>query len=87
MMRHCQVRNSPRNIEPNNCFLLIWMLINHFLDFPNTPTKLQKSMLPVEVTSTEVTSDNENDKSVYEAHLSSNLQKVSLKMNEKEGRC
>lgn len=44
-------------------------------------------MLPVEVTSTEVTSDNENDKSVYEAHLSSNLQKVSLKMNEKEGRC
>ncbi|RZC37064.1 prune -like 2 [Asbolus verrucosus] len=30
-------------------------------------------------------SDTENDKSVYEAHLSSNLQNVSLTMNEKEG--
>lgn len=32
-------------------------------------------------------SDTENDKSVYEAHLSSNLQNVALTMNEKEGKC
>lgn len=30
-------------------------------------------------------SDNENEKSVYEAHLSSNLQNVAMTMNEKEG--
>jgi len=41
--------------------------------------------LPVE-TSYDPTSDTENDKSIYEAHLSSNLQNVSLTMNEKEGR-
>ncbi|KAJ8958771.1 hypothetical protein NQ314_006370 [Rhamnusium bicolor] len=41
--------------------------------------------LPVEMTPHDLPSDNENDKSVYEAHLSSNLQNVSLTMNEKEG--
>lgn len=41
--------------------------------------------LPLEVTHLEL-SDTENDKSVYEAHLSSNLQNVSLTMNEKEGK-
>lgn len=41
--------------------------------------------LPVEVTHDVHNSDNENEKSVYEAHLSSNLQNVSLTMNEKEG--
>lgn len=41
--------------------------------------------LPVE-TSYDPTSDTENDKSIYEAHLSSNLQNVSLTMNEKEGK-
>lgn len=40
--------------------------------------------LPLEVNNTEL-SDTENDKSVYEAHLSSNLQNVCLTMNEKEG--
>lgn len=58
-----------------------------FLEFPESPSVLKNSMmydLPVEVTQTEF-SDTENDKSVYEAHLSSNLQKVSLTMNEKEG--
>ena len=42
--------------------------------------------LPLEVTNAEL-SDTENDKSVYEAHLSSNLQNVCLTMNEKEGMC
>lgn len=44
--------------------------------------------LPVEMVVHDIPSDteNENDKSVYEAHLSSNLQNVSLTMNEKEGK-
>lgn len=42
--------------------------------------------LPVEMVAHDISSDNENDKSVYEAHLSSNLQNVSLTMNEKEGK-
>lgn len=44
--------------------------------------------LPVEMVAHDIPSDNENenDKSVYEAHLSSNLQNVSLTMNEKEGK-
>ncbi|KAG5867291.1 hypothetical protein JTB14_031759 [Gonioctena quinquepunctata] len=57
-------------------------------DFPNSPSALKKSIhfeLPIEVSSHDAVSDNENDKSVYEAHLSSNLQNVSLTMNEKEG--
>lgn len=56
-------------------------------DFPSSPSALKKLLmyeLPVE-TSYDPTSDTENDKSVYEAHLSSNLQNVSLTMNEKEG--
>nr|XP_023017961.1 protein prune homolog 2 [Leptinotarsa decemlineata] len=56
-------------------------------DFPSSPSALKKSIqfdLPVEV-SHDTLSDNENDKSIYEAHLSSNLQNVSLTMNEKEG--
>lgn len=64
------------------------MIGNCFLDFPDSPSALRKSMLydlPVEIAPNDITSDNENDKSVYEAHLSSNFQKVSLTMNEKEG--
>ncbi|KAF2895733.1 hypothetical protein ILUMI_10437 [Ignelater luminosus] len=56
-------------------------------DFPESPSALKKSLMydmPLEYTQTDL-SDNENDKSVYEAHLSSNLQNVSLTMNEKEG--
>ncbi|CAG9766231.1 unnamed protein product [Ceutorhynchus assimilis] len=56
-------------------------------DFPKSPSALKKLLmydLPGE-TSHEPTSDTENDKSIYEAHLSSNLQNVSLTMNEKEG--
>lgn len=58
------------------------------LDFPDSPSALKKLRLyefPVEIPSNDVTSDNENDKSIYEAHLSPNFQNVSLKMNEKEG--
>ncbi|XP_066257362.1 protein prune homolog 2 [Euwallacea similis] len=56
-------------------------------DFPKSPSALKKLLmydLPVE-TSYDPTSDTENDKSIYEAHLSANLQNVSLTMNEKEG--
>ncbi|XP_048523476.1 protein prune homolog 2 isoform X2 [Dendroctonus ponderosae] len=56
-------------------------------DFPKSPSALKKLLkyeLPVE-TSYEPTSDTENEKSIYEAHLSSNLQNVSLTMTEKEG--
>lgn len=56
-------------------------------DFPDSPSALKKSMkfeLPVEVSYNDL-SDNENEKSVYEAHLSENFQNVSLTMNEKEG--
>lgn len=59
------------------------------LDFPESPSALKKSLmydLPVEMVAHDISSDNENDKSVYEAHLSSNLQNVSLTMNEKEGK-
>ncbi|XP_019866016.2 protein prune homolog 2 isoform X2 [Aethina tumida] len=55
-------------------------------DFPDSPTALKRQAIfdfPVETT--HEGSDNENDKSVYEAHLSSNLQNVALTMNEKEG--
>lgn len=58
-------------------------------EFPESPSILKKSLmfdLPVEVNQSEM-SDTENDASIYEAHLSSNLQKVSLTMNEKEGMC
>ncbi|XP_018576117.1 protein prune homolog 2 [Anoplophora glabripennis] len=59
-------------------------------DFPDSPSALKKSLmydLPVEMVAHDIPSDNENenDKSIYEAHLSSNLQNVSLTMNEKEG--
>ncbi|XP_050512423.1 short stature homeobox protein-like [Diabrotica virgifera virgifera] len=59
-------------------------------EFPSSPSLLRKSILgdvSVEITPNDVISDTEyeNDKSVYEAHLSSNLQNVSLKLNEKEG--
>ncbi|KAJ3648732.1 hypothetical protein Zmor_020511 [Zophobas morio] len=62
---------------------------NELPDFPESPSALKKSLmydLPLEVTNAEL-SDTENDKSVYEAHLSSNLQNVCLTMNEKEGMC
>lgn len=41
--------------------------------------------MPLEICQTEL-SDTENEKSIYEAHLSSNLQNVSLVMTEKEGK-
>ncbi|KAF7283952.1 uncharacterized protein LOC143201562 isoform X1 [Rhynchophorus ferrugineus] len=56
-------------------------------DFPKSPSALKKLLmydLPVEL-AYDPSSDTENDKSIYEAHLSSNLQNVSLTMNEKEG--
>ncbi|KAL1497482.1 hypothetical protein ABEB36_008440 [Hypothenemus hampei] len=55
--------------------------------FPDSPSALKKLLmfdLPNE-TGYDPTSDTENDKSVYEAHLSSNLENVSLTMTEKEG--
>jgi hypothetical protein len=58
------------------------------VDFPESPSALKKSLmydLPLEINNLEL-SDTENDKSVYEAHLSSNLQNVCLTMNEKEGK-
>ncbi|EFA06589.2 protein prune homolog 2 [Tribolium castaneum] len=61
---------------------------NELPDFPESPSALKKSLmydLPLEVTTNTELSDTENDKSVYEAHLSSNLQNVCLTMNEKEG--
>lgn len=41
--------------------------------------------MPVEAAQHEI-SDNENDKSIYEAHLSSNLENVCLTMNDKQGK-
>lgn len=41
--------------------------------------------MPIEISQTEL-SDTENDHSIYEAHVNPNLQNVSLKLNEKEGR-
>jgi hypothetical protein len=61
---------------------------NQLPDFPESPSALKKSLmydLPLEINNLEL-SDTENDKSVYEAHLSSNLQNVCLTMNEKEGK-
>ncbi|KAJ8924442.1 hypothetical protein NQ315_007239 [Exocentrus adspersus] len=58
------------------------------VDFPESPSALKKTLmydLPVEAIPQDIPSDTENDKSVYEAHLSSNLQNVCLTMNEKEG--
>lgn len=48
---------------------------------------MKKSMLydmPIEISQNDL-SDTENEKSVYEAQLSPNLQNVSLKLNDKEG--
>lgn len=62
--------------------------IESFKDFPESPSVLRKSSLfelPVEYAQHEI-SDTENEKSIYEAHLSSNLQNVSLTMNEKQGK-
>ncbi|XP_076268801.1 uncharacterized protein LOC143201562 isoform X2 [Rhynchophorus ferrugineus] len=59
----------------------------HKENFPKSPSALKKLLmydLPVEL-AYDPSSDTENDKSIYEAHLSSNLQNVSLTMNEKEG--
>lgn len=69
----------------NNYFDIIEIVTT---DFPESPSALKKSLMydmPLEYTQADL-SDNENDKSVYEAHLSSNLQNVSLTMNEKEGK-
>lgn len=58
------------------------------LDFPDSPSAMKKSLMfdmPVEISHHEL-SDPENEKSLYEAHLSSNLQNVSLKLNDKEGK-
>lgn len=57
-----------------------------FLDFPSSPSILRKSMI-YDMPEVSEMSDTENEKSVYEAHLSSNLQNVSLTMNDKEGMC
>ncbi|KAK9696163.1 Bcl2-/adenovirus E1B nineteen kDa-interacting protein 2 [Popillia japonica] len=56
-------------------------------EFPASPSALKKALvyeMPLELCHTEL-SDTENEKSIYEAHLSSNLQNVSLIMTEKEG--
>lgn len=48
---------------------------------------MKKSLLfdmPIEVSQADL-SDTENDRSIYEAQLSPNLQNVSLKLNDKEG--
>ncbi|XP_022913790.1 protein prune homolog 2 isoform X2 [Onthophagus taurus] len=59
---------------------------NNLAEFPSSPSELKKIMIdmPIEVCPGDI-SDTENDKSIYEAHLSSNFQNVSLTMNEKEG--
>lgn len=76
--------NSGFNLEEYNAH-------NTLPDFPSSPSairKIRRNVYDVEAqkefSATEL-SDNENDNSVYEAHLSSNLQNVSLTMNEKEG--
>lgn len=59
----------------------------YLLEFPASPSALKKALvyeMPLELCHTEL-SDTENEKSIYEAHLSSNLQNVSLIMTEKEG--
>lgn len=57
--------------------------------FPESPTAMKKSLMyemPLEIQpGTGDLSDTENDKSIYEAILSPNLQNVSLTMNEKYG--
>ncbi|KRT86779.1 CRAL-TRIO domain containing protein [Oryctes borbonicus] len=56
-------------------------------EFPASPSALKKALvydMPLELCHAEL-SDTENEKSIYEAHLSSNLQNVSLIMTEKEG--
>lgn len=56
-------------------------------EFPESPTLMKKSLMydmPLEISPTEL-SDTENDRSIYEAVLSPNLQNVSLTMNEKQG--
>lgn len=57
-------------------------------DFPDSPTLMKKSLMydmPLEISPTDH-SDTENERSVYEAVLSPNLQNVSLTMNEKYGK-
>ncbi|CAH2010810.1 unnamed protein product [Acanthoscelides obtectus] len=57
-----------------------------FSEFPRSPSLLRKIMQyePTEMLP-DVSSDTENDKSAYEAHLSSNFQHASLTLNAKEG--
>lgn len=57
-------------------------------DFPESPTAMKKSLMydmPLEVQPGADHSDTENDRSIYEAVLSPNLQNVSLTMHEKHG--
>lgn len=57
-------------------------------DFPESPTAMKKSLMydmPLEVQPNADHSDTENDRSIYEAVLSPNLQNVSLTMHEKHG--
>lgn len=57
-------------------------------DFPESPTAMKKSLLydmPLEISPTADHSDTENERSIYEAVLSPNLQNVSLTMHEKCG--
>lgn len=57
-------------------------------DFPESPTVMKKSLLydmPLEISPTNEQSDTENERSIYEAVLSPNLQNVSLTMTEKYG--
>ncbi|KAF5274080.1 hypothetical protein FQR65_LT04478 [Abscondita terminalis] len=50
-----------------------------------SPSPSLKGMYSIDVRKEPDVIDNDNDNSIYEAHLSSNLQQVSLTMNEKEG--
>lgn len=57
-------------------------------EFPESPSAMKKSLMydmPIEVQGGTDQSDTENDRSIYEAVLSPNLQNVSLTMNEKHG--
>lgn len=66
-------------------FVYYWFV--YFAEFPDSPSALKKTLnfeMPIEVSYHDL-SDNENEKSVYEARLSENFQNVSLRMNEKEG--
>ncbi|XP_017784259.1 PREDICTED: protein prune homolog 2 [Nicrophorus vespilloides] len=84
---HLESSQESQDIQFDHLNLESPKLEDYTGSLPESPTALKKSLqyeMPQELSQADL-SDNENDKSIYEAHLSSNLQNVSLTMNEKEG--